>query len=220
MLKVEVIPVTRLRQNCSLLWDDSTMRGALVDAGGDIELLLERARIHGVQLEKLLVTHPHVDHASGVAEIAERLGLPIEGPHRDDQYWIDQLLAGAPRYGFPPGRSFVPDRWLEQGDRTTVGSLAFEVLHCPGHTPGHVVFHQAAAQFAFVGDVLFRGSVGRSDLPGGSHSQLLASIRERLFPLGDDVRFVPGHGPLSTFGAERLHNPFVGLAADSSVQRG
>jgi glyoxylase-like metal-dependent hydrolase (beta-lactamase superfamily II) len=214
-LRCEIIPVTPFQQNCTLLWDTATMRGALVDAGGEIERLLQRVSHHGVQLEKLLVTHGHLDHASGVRELAERLLLPIEGPHRDDLFWIEGLPAAARQYGFPPARSFTPDRWLDHGDTVTVGSLSFDVLHCPGHTPGHVVFHHAPSRLAFVGDVLFQGSIGRTDLPRGSHAQLIEAIRTRLFPLGDDNRFVPGHGPMSTFGQERKTNPYV---ADSAQE--
>lgn len=209
-LRCEIIPVTPFAQNCSLVWDTATMRGALIDAGGEVERLLERVRHHGVTLEKLLVTHGHLDHASGVAELAERLQLPIEGPHADDAFWIEGLPQAAQAYGFPPARSFTPDRWLAQGDCVRVGSLDFEVIHCPGHTPGHVVFHHGPSQLAFVGDVIFQNSIGRTDFPRGDHAQLLGSIRERLFPLGDSVRFVPGHGPMSDFGSERRHNPFVG----------
>lgn len=208
-LRCEIIPVTAFQQNCSLIWDTATMRGALVDAGGEAARLLERARHHGVTIDKMLVTHGHLDHASAVAELAEQLAVPIEGPHPDDQFWIDGLPEAAARYGFPPARSFTPDRWLAHGDTVELGTLRFEVLHCPGHTPGHVVFHHAPSQLAFVGDVIFAGSIGRSDFPRGNHDDLVRSIRERLFPLGDDIRFVPGHGPISSFGEERQHNPFV-----------
>jgi glyoxylase-like metal-dependent hydrolase (beta-lactamase superfamily II) len=208
-LQCEIIPVTAFEQNCSLVWDTSTMRGALVDAGGEVEHLLQRVSHHGVQLEKLLVTHGHLDHASGVQDLAERLKLPIEGPHPDDLFWIEGLPEAARRYGFPPARSFTPDRWLQHGDTVSLGSLSFDVLHCPGHTPGHVVFHHAPSRLAFVGDVLFQGSIGRTDFPRGNHADLIASIRKRLFPLGDDNRFVPGHGPMSTFGQERKTNPYV-----------
>jgi len=208
-LKCEIIPVTAFQQNCSLIWDASTMRGALVDAGGDIERLLERVRHHGVTLEKLLVTHGHLDHAGGVADLVDQLKLPVEGPHRDDQFWIDGMPEAGQRYGFPPLRSFVPDRWLSHGDTVTVGSLTLDVIHCPGHTPGHVVFYHAASKAAFVGDVIFQNSIGRTDFPRGNHADLIRSIRERLFPLGDDITFVPGHGPLSTFGRERQANPYV-----------
>ena len=208
-LKVEIIPVTPFQQNCSLIWDASTGRGALVDAGGETKRLLERVRFHGVTLEKLLVTHGHLDHASGVRDLAEQLKLPIEGPHEEDRFWIDGIPEAASRYGFPPARSFTPDRWLRQGDQVSVGTIRFDVLHCPGHTPGHVVFHQPESQLAFVGDVIFQGAIGRTDFPRGNHAQLIEAIRSRLFPLGDDVRFVPGHGPVSTFGWERKTNPFV-----------
>ena len=212
-LNCEVIPVTPFAQNCSLIWDAATMKGALVDAGGDIEQLLERVRHHGVTLEKLLVTHAHVDHVGAVAELAERLKLPIEGPHRDDQFWIEALPMIAQQYGFPPARSFEPTRWLEDGDQVTVGGLRLDVIHCPGHTPGHVIFYHAPSKAAIVGDVLFQGSIGRTDFPRGNHADLIHSIRAKLFPLGDDITFVPGHGALSTFGEERRSNPFVSDAA-------
>ena len=208
-LHAEIIPVTPFQQNCTLVWDGETMRGALVDAGGEIERLLERVAHHGIQLEKLLVTHGHLDHAGGVADLAERLQLPIEGPHEDDAFWIDGMPAAAKQYGFPPARRFTPNRWLQHGDTVSVGGLVLDVLHCPGHTPGHVVFHHAESKLALVGDVLFQGSIGRTDFPRGNHADLIAAIRTRLFPLGDDTRFVPGHGPMSTFGRERQGNPYV-----------
>lgn len=215
-LRIEVLPVTPFQQNCSLIWDAQTGRGALVDAGGEPQRLLDAVQRHGVTLEKLLVTHGHLDHVGVVAELAERLGLPIEGPHEDDRFWIDLLPDAARQYGFPPARSFTPNRWLKHGDRVSVGDVGFDVIHCPGHTPGHVVFHQSAAKLALVGDVLFQGSIGRTDFPRGNHADLIRSIRERLFPLGDDITFVPGHGPLSTFGDERRGNPFVSDAAMSA----
>ncbi|MCH9827533.1 MAG: MBL fold metallo-hydrolase [Gammaproteobacteria bacterium] len=213
-LQVEILPVTAFQQNCSMVWDAQTMQGTLVDAGGDPDRLLAAVAARGVKLEKLLVTHGHLDHCGVVAELAERLGLPIEGPHRDDAFWIESMPQLAQQYGFPPSRSFVPDRWLEDGDRVQVGGLDFDVIHCPGHTPGHVVFHHAPSQLAFVGDVLFQGSIGRTDFPRGNHQDLIDSIRNKLFPRGDEIRFVPGHGPISTFGQERRSNPYV---ADSVV---
>ena len=207
-LRVEIIPVTAFEQNCSLLWDTATGRGALVDAGGEVDHLLERARHHGVTLEKLLVTHGHLDHASGVRDLAERLGLPIEGPHRDDQFWIDNIPSMGQRYGIPNMRSFTTDRWLKDGDTVTLGETTWQVIHCPGHTPGHVIFYHAPSRFAQVGDVLFKGSIGRTDFPRGNHADLINSITKKLWPLGD-VQFVPGHGPMSSFNIERQSNPFV-----------
>lgn len=187
-LKIAIVPVTPLQQNCSLLWDDETMTGAVCDPGGDLGRLDEAISEAGFTLEKVLLTHGHLDHAGGAGELARAHGVPIEGPHEDD-------------------------RWLVQGDTVTVGGLTLDVLHCPGHTPGHVVFHHAPSRIALVGDVIFQGSVGRTDFPRGDHRQLVDSIRTRLFALGDEVGFVPGHGPLSTFEYERKTNPFVSDAA-------
>lgn len=209
-MKAAVVPVTPFQQNCSLLWCEDTRRAALIDPGGEPDRLLGLVAREGLTLEKILVTHAHIDHAGAVAELAQRLSLPIEGPHRDDQFWIDLLPQQGANYGFPPVGAFVPDRWLEDGDEVTVGGEKLLVRHCPGHTPGHVIFFHAGARIAFVGDVLFRGSIGRTDFPRGDHAALITSIRERLWPLGDDVTFVPGHGPTSTFGEERRTNPFVG----------
>lgn len=217
-LQCEILPVTPFQQNCSLLWDADSMKGALVDAGGEPERLLDAVKARGVTLEKLLVTHGHLDHCGAVATLARRLNLPIEGPHRDDDFWIELLPQLTQQYGFPPSERFVPQRWLEDGDTVQVGGLHFDVIHCPGHTPGHVVFYHAPAQLAFVGDVLFQGSIGRTDFPRGNHADLIASIRRKLFPLGSEVRFVPGHGPMSTFGQERRDNPYVAdaVCADGS----
>ncbi|HSG91488.1 MAG TPA: MBL fold metallo-hydrolase [Pseudomonadales bacterium] len=208
-LKATIIPVTPFQQNCSLIWCEETMRGAAVDPGGDIDRIRAAIAQTGMVLEKILVTHAHIDHAGAIAELAESAGVPIEGPHRDDQFLIDTLAEQGERFGFAGARPFTPDRWFEDGDTATVGNLTFKVRHCPGHTPGHVVFVSEEARVAAVGDVLFQGSVGRSDLPRGNHDQLIASIRERLFPLGDDITFIPGHGPVSTFGQERRSNPYV-----------
>lgn len=212
-MKLAILPVTPFQQNCSLVVCTTTNRAALVDPGGEVDRLLDAVAKSGATLEKILVTHGHVDHCGGVAELAQRAGVPIEGPQREDAFWIEQLARQAAMFGVPSARPFVPDRWLDQGDKVTVGSLAFDVLHCPGHTPGHVVFANAGLGIAFVGDVLFAGSIGRTDFPRSDHAALLRSIRTRLWPLGDDVTFVPGHGPTSTFGEERATNPFVGDAA-------
>ena len=208
-MKLEVVPVTAFQQNCSVLWCEKTRRAAIVGPGGDLERLLKVIESNGLTLEKILITHAHLDHAGATAELARRYSVPIEGPHSGDQFWIEQMPAQAKMFGFPPSEAFVPTRWLQQGDHVTVGELEFEVRHCPGHTPGHVVFFHAPSRFAIVGDVLFAGSIGRTDFPRGNHADLIRSIRENLFPLGDDVTFLPGHGPTSTFGAERRSNPFV-----------
>jgi glyoxylase-like metal-dependent hydrolase (beta-lactamase superfamily II) len=202
---VEVLPVTPFQQNCSLIVCQRTKKAALVDPGGEVERLLT--------LEKVLVSHGHLDHCSGVAELQQRLGVPVEGPHPDDDFWIQQLPTRAAEYGFPPAQVFTPDRWLAHGERVSVGALELEVLHCPGHTPGHVVFFLREVGLAFVGDVIFAGSIGRTDFPRGNHADLIRSIRERLFALGDSVQFVPGHGPVSTLGRERMGNPYVSDAA-------
>lgn len=208
-MKLEVVPVTAFQQNCSVLWCEKSRRAAIVDPGGDLERVLKVIESNGLTLEKVLITHAHLDHAGATAELARRYSVPIEGPHSGDQFWIEQMPAQAKMFGFPPSEAFVPTRWLQQGDHVTVGELEFEVRHCPGHTPGHVVFFHAPSRFAIVGDVLFAGSIGRTDFPRGNHADLIRSIRENLFPLGDDVTFLPGHGPTSTFGAERRSNPFV-----------
>jgi glyoxylase-like metal-dependent hydrolase (beta-lactamase superfamily II) len=208
-MKYRIISVTPFQQNCSLVWDAQTMQGALIDPGGDEERLLAAAQQAGVTLTRLLLTHGHVDHAGAARTLADRLGIPLEGPQEEDKFWLDRLPDQAAMFGFPETAAFLPDRWLNDGDRVQIGTLSLDVIHCPGHTPGHVVFHHAPSQLAFVGDVLFKGSIGRSDFPRGDHDTLIRSIRERLFPLGDAVTFVPGHGPVSTFGHERRSNPFV-----------
>jgi glyoxylase-like metal-dependent hydrolase (beta-lactamase superfamily II) len=208
-MKVAVVPVTPFQQNCSVIWCERTRRGAIVDPGGDLDEVLAVADQEGLTLEKILLTHAHLDHAAGTAELARRRGLPIEGPHEGDLFWIEQMPQQARMFGFGEGESFVPDRWLQQGDTVTVGEVTLQVRHCPGHTPGHVIFFHEPGRFAIVGDVLFAGSIGRTDFPRGDHEQLLRSIRGNLFPLGDDVTFLPGHGPTSTFGEERRSNPFV-----------
>lgn len=209
-LKFKIIPVTPFEQNCTLLWCDGTRRAAVVDPGGDVERILQAIERLDLRVEKILITHGHIDHAGGAAELAERLAVPIEGPHEEDRFWIDGMPQQALTFGFPNVRAFTPDRWLKQGDRVQVGNLELQVLHCPGHTPGHVVFFDEDAKLALVGDVLFRGSIGRTDFPKGDFDALIASIRQKLWPLGDDVAFISGHGPMSTFGDERSDNPFCG----------
>jgi hydroxyacylglutathione hydrolase len=215
-LKCAVIPVTPFQQNCSVIWEEASRRAAIVDPGGDLERIKACITEQELTPEKILLTHAHIDHAGGTVALARELGVPVEGPHRDEQFWIDLLPRQAEEWGFPPAEAFTPDRWLEQGDRVTVGALELEVRHCPGHTPGHVVFFHAPSRLVIVGDVLFNGSIGRTDFPRGDHATLLRSIREQLFTLGDDVVFVPGHGPPSTIGAERAGNPFVGDRANDA----
>ncbi len=204
------IPVTPLLQNCTVLWCEQTLEAAIVDPGGDVDLILNAVAKLGVKPVKILLTHGHFDHVGGVAELSSQLALPIEGPHVAEAGLIEQLPKQCEMFGFPPVPTFTPNRWLEQGDNVAFGKQTLEVLHCPGHTMGHIVFFHRDARLALVGDVLFQGSIGRTDLPGGNYLQLTSAIRNRLWPLGDDVEFIPGHGPNSTFGAERRSNPFVG----------
>lgn len=207
-LKFQIVRVTPFEQNCTLLWCDETMCAAVVDPGGDLHRIASTVDKYQLNLERILVTHGHIDHAGGVADLRERLSLPVEGPNREDLFWIDNMPQQADVYGFAPVRSFDPDRWLGQGDIVRFGNVELQVLHCPGHTPGHVVFYNETARLALVGDVLFKGSVGRTDFPKGDFDTLINSIHEKLWPLGDDVVFIPGHGPTSTFGEERVNNPF------------
>ncbi len=207
-LRAAIVPVTAFEQNCSLLWCTKTMRGVLVDPGGDLPRLRQAIEKAGITVEKLLVTHGHMDHCGMAGVLAQELGVPIEGPHEDDRFWIEGLTESAARYGLE-GHPFEPDRWLKHGDTVSFGEVALDVVHCPGHTPGHVVFFHRGVRLAVVGDVLFAGSIGRTDFPRGNHQDLIDSITQRLWPLGDDVTFIPGHGPTSTFGRERQTNPFV-----------
>ncbi|GLV22119.1 glyoxalase [Sphingobium sp. TomMM35A] len=210
-LKAALIPVTPLQQNCTLFWCTATNRGAFVDPGGDLPRLKAAAEQQGVTIEKILVTHGHIDHCGEAGTLAKELGVPIEGPHEADRFWISRLEEDGRNYGVN-GKIFEPDRWLADGDQVKVGELVLDVYHCPGHTPGHVVFHHAPSKLAIVGDVLFQGSIGRTDFPMGNHQDLIDAITGKLWPLGGDTAFVPGHGPMSNFAHERRTNPFVGDA--------
>lgn len=209
MLEFKIVPVTPFAQNCSVLWCTETMKAAVVDPGGDIERIEAAIAEAGVTVEKILLTHGHIDHAGATAELARTLDVPIEGPQKEEAFWIDQLAEQSRMFGFPPVENFTPDLWLNEGDQVTVGNVTLDVIHCPGHTPGHVVFFDPQSRLAVVGDVLFAGSIGRTDFPRGNHAALIGAIKGKLLPLGDDVRFIPGHGPMSTFGAERRSNPYV-----------
>jgi hydroxyacylglutathione hydrolase len=208
-MKAYVIPVTAYQQNCSLLVCEETNKAALVDPGGDLPKLLEAIDKLGCELEKIFLTHAHMDHCAGAGVLREQCNVPIEGPQKEDIFWLEKLPEWCKMAGFPIAEAFEPDRWLEDGDTIHFGNVSLEVRHCPGHTPGHVVFYHQDTQLAFVGDVLFQGSIGRTDFPRGDYDTLVTSIRTKLWPLGDDVNFVPGHGPNSTFGRERATNPFV-----------
>ncbi len=208
-MRYAIIPVTPFEQNCSVFWCEQTRQAAVIDPGGDIERVERFLAEQRLSLSKILVTHGHIDHAGGVAALAEKTGVPVEGPQREDLFWIEGMAEQSRMFGFPGVRSFTPNRWLEEGDRVRFGEVELEVLHCPGHTPGHVVFFHRASKLLQVGDVLFQGSIGRTDFPRGDYDTLIASITEKLFPLGDDVEFIPGHGPMSTLGEERRFNPFV-----------
>jgi len=208
-IKVAIVPVTPYQQNCSIIKCEQSGLAAIVDPGGDIDQILAAVAQLGATVEKIILTHGHMDHCAASAELRDKLQIPIEGPERGDAFWIDQLPQVCQMSGFPHAEPFVPDRWLEDGDTVSVGEQTLQVFHCPGHTPGHIVFLHAEQRVAWVGDVLFQGSIGRTDFPRGNHEELITSIREKLFPLGDDITFIPGHGPTSTFGQERATNPFV-----------
>ena len=208
-IQCTIVPVTPYQQNCSIIKCQASGRGAIVDPGGDVERILEAAGKMGADIEKIILTHAHMDHCAASDVIRQQLGIPIEGPQRADDFWLEKLPEWCQMAGFPHADAFEPDRWLEDGDTVTVGEQTLQVLHCPGHTPGHIVFLYQPQKVAWVGDVLFQGSIGRTDFPMGNHDQLVASIREKLFPLGEDFTFIPGHGATSTFGQERRSNPFV-----------
>ena len=204
-----IVPVTAFAQNCSIHWCPQTREAVVIDPGGDVDRIGDVLAEERLVPVRVLLTHGHLDHAGEAATLARRLQVPIWGPQEADRYWLECLDRQGAQYGFPPLEPFVPERWLEQGDTVEFGGQTLEVLHCPGHTPGHLVYFQRSAGLAVVGDVLFAGSIGRTDLPGGNHADLLASIRSRLWPLGEEVRFIPGHGPLSSFAEERRSNPYV-----------
>ena len=215
-IRAFVHPVTALKQNCTTVWCVKTNKAAVIDPGGSIDAILGQIEKLGLTLDQIWITHGHLDHAGAAAEMKEKSGAPIIGPQEEDQFWIDQIESNGLMYGIPEARGFVTDRWLNDGDTVTLGETTWEVFHCPGHTPGHVIFFNREARFAQVGDVLFRGSIGRTDFPRGNHADLLNAITTKLWPLGDDVTFVPGHGPTSTFGQERRDNPFV---SDDAMKR-
>jgi glyoxylase-like metal-dependent hydrolase (beta-lactamase superfamily II) len=209
MLNYRVVPVTPYQQNCSIVWCDQTKEAAVVDPGGDLHLIQSVIDQNQLQLKQVLLTHGHLDHVGGTLALAKKFDVPIIGPQKEDKFWIDQLPTQCQMMGFPATDSFTPNQWLNQGDEVTVGNSVLKVFHCPGHTPGHIVFYDPEGKIALVGDVLFQGSIGRTDFPRGNHEQLINAIRKNLWPLGDNVQFVPGHGPMSTIGHERATNPFV-----------
>ncbi|MGL4206513.1 MAG: MBL fold metallo-hydrolase [Aeromonadaceae bacterium] len=209
MLKYQILPVTQFMQNCTLLWCDETNEAALVDPGGESARLLAEVAKRGLTLTQLLLTHGHLDHVGAADELRLKSGAAIVGPQQADAFWLQALPAQSEMFGFPLTEAFSPDRWLSEGEEVQIGNQTLSVLHCPGHTPGHVVFYSQANKLALVGDVLFQGSIGRTDFPQGNHGQLLSSINEKLLPLGDEITFIPGHGANSTFGRERLSNPFL-----------
>ena len=208
-LQVFIIPVTPFQQNCALVFDADSKHGAIVDPGGDVPVILDAIKQAGVTIDKILLTHGHLDHAGGAAELREALGVSIEGPHEDDTFLLDSLKQAGDKYGMPGLRPVSPERWLSDGDTVDVAGMSFKTIHAPGHSPGSVVFFNADHNFALMGDVLFQNSIGRTDLPRGDHATLIASIRNKVLPLGDDVVFLPGHGPASNLGEERRSNPFL-----------
>ncbi|MDA7946930.1 MAG: MBL fold metallo-hydrolase [Hyphomicrobiaceae bacterium] len=208
-MKAAILPVTPLQQNCTLMYDEETKAGAVIDPGGDVDRIVEAIGEIGIEVEKILLTHGHIDHAGGAAELKEKLRVPIEGPHEADRFLLETLEETGAEYGIAGACNVEPDRWLVEGDTVSFGPFTFAVLHCPGHAPGHVVFIQEVLRIAHVGDVLFKGSIGRTDFPYGDHNALIDAIKTKLLPLGDDIGFICGHGPPSSFGEERQTNPFI-----------
>lgn len=209
-LRAGIIPVTAFQQNCTVLFDESDKIGVIVDPGGDVDTIAEVIKNNGFDIRQIWLTHGHIDHAGGAMDLKDRLGVELIGPHADDLPLLSNLETQAARFGLEGAvRNAVPDRFLNEGEIVSFGEHEFEVLHCPGHAPGHVVYVNRKARFAHVGDVLFSGSVGRTDLPGGDHDTLIRSIKDKLLPLGDDISFICGHGPGGQFGNERLTNPFL-----------
>ncbi|WP_373235954.1 MBL fold metallo-hydrolase [Cohaesibacter celericrescens] len=208
-MKVAIIPVTPFQQNCTLIWDEETGKGVVIDPGGDVPQILEVLEHEKIDVERILITHGHIDHVGGAAELRDALDVDVEGPHEADRMLMERVAEQAIQFGLPAAKGCEPDRWLKEGDTVDIAGMEFDVLHCPGHAPGHVVFVNQEAKFAILGDVLFNGSIGRTDLPGGDHATLLASIKNKILPLGDDVSFLCGHGDHSTIGEERRNNPFL-----------
>lgn len=208
-LSVMIVPVTPLQQNCSLVWDSETMAGVVVDPGGDVDVIMEQVAEKGIAVERIVLTHGHFDHAGGAADLRDRLGVPLVGPHLADKFLLDDLAASGPRFGIADARNVTPDHWLDEGGSIEIAGRPFMIFHCPGHSPGSLVYVSAADGFALVGDVVFQGSIGRTDFEYGDHAALIDSIKTKLLPLGDAITFVCGHGPPSTFGQERQTNPFL-----------
>jgi glyoxylase-like metal-dependent hydrolase (beta-lactamase superfamily II) len=208
-LRAAIVPVTPLEQNCSLVWSEATKKGAVIDPGGDVAMILDAIKQVGITVEKIILTHGHLDHVGGAMELKEALGVAIEGPHIADQFLMERAEEQARSYGLSGMRNAMSDRWLAEGDTLEIGGEAFEILHCPGHSPGSLVYYNKANGFALVGDVVFQGSIGRTDFPYGDHDALISAIKTKLLPLGDDIAFICGHGPMSTFGDERRSNPFL-----------
>ncbi len=208
-LRYQIIPVTAYAQNCSLIWCENTMRAAIIDPGGDLDKIMLAVEQAGVTVDKILLTHGHIDHIGFTAELAQKIAVPVIGPHTDDRFLLESLDQYGSMLKLPHSGPFEPEQWLKDGDQIELGEQTLQVIHCPGHTPGHVIFYHPASQLAVVGDVLFQHSIGRTDFPRGNHSDLIDSIKNKLLPLGDEIEFIPGHGPNSTFGEERLHNAFL-----------